>query len=30
VDLEFLTITGSKIETVKRHEFAVAEAPARP
>ena len=29
VDLEFLTITGSKIETVKRHELAVAEAPAR-
>jgi hypothetical protein len=29
VDLEFLTITGPKIKTVKRHELTVVEAPTR-
>jgi len=29
INLEFLTITGSLIEKVKRHELAVVEAPAR-
>jgi hypothetical protein len=28
VNLEFLTVTGSLIEKVKRHELAVLEAPA--
>ncbi len=29
IDLEFLTVTGSLIDKVKRHELTVAEAPAR-
>ncbi|MGH7826329.1 MAG: FxLYD domain-containing protein [Candidatus Binatia bacterium] len=29
VNLEFLTITGSSIEKVKRHELAVLEAPVK-
>lgn len=29
VDVEFLTVTGSRIQKVKRHELAVVQAPAK-
>lgn len=29
INLEFLTITGPKIQQVKKHEIAVVEAPAK-